>query len=170
MDMGESDVSVRVGTALDVEFCVEMGMELREIEVSLGYRGYVGVREFIKYALTYFEEITNNDRFVVLVAEREGEKVGVCVGEVQLQELFQWPPVQGALLMMVVRKGERDKRIGTRLLGALEAMMYEVGVRKIVADMYQHNLPPQWGLSKYGYGYEHVRMVRYMDLDEEKEV
>lgn len=158
------DLSIRVGEDRDLEFLVELALSIRNLEAGHGRVGWVeDYRTFVRYILIWMKEVLHDTRFVVLVAERDGAPVAGTVAEVQGLELFFDPPVQGNVLMFAVLDEERRKRIGVRLMGALEAVLYEAGVRRVVCDCYQANTPVQWGLLKIGYRYEYVRMARDMD-------
>ncbi len=159
MDMGE--VRIRTGEVGDIDAFVGRAMELANTERALGHKGYVdSAREFVKCTVAMFDAMVKSDRFVLLVAEIDGKEVGVVVGEIQRLERMHKHALQGVILVMVVDEEYRGSRVGVRLLGAIETAMSEVGVSKMVADVYQWNEPPQWGLSKYGYEYEYVRLSR----------
>lgn len=159
------DVVVRVAGMEDLDVLVEMMVELRNLEVSKGRAGYVDdYREFVRLAVTYvYEILKDKGRFVVIVAEIHGQVVGGTIAEIEPLEMFFDPPVQGNILMMVVKPEHKQSRVGTRMLGAIEAILYEAGVRRISASCYQANLEPQWGLVRHGYEYEYITLVRYMD-------
>lgn len=129
--MSESGVSIRTATSADLDSLVSLLAALFSIE-----QDFVFDEPRQRRGLMLMLE---NERGCVLVAEAEGQVIGMCTGQVTISTAEGGP----ALLIedVIVVEHLRGKGVGRQLLDSLEVWARERGIKRLQLLADRNNVP-----------------------------
>lgn len=91
----------------------------------------------IKYYDT--EKLISSDKILLLVAEKNGEVVGCCFGEIRKKEEWAANKFHGYIQMLFVEEKYRTKGIGRLLIDKIMKWLKEKNIKDIRLRVYDKN-------------------------------
>jgi ribosomal protein S18 acetylase RimI-like enzyme len=123
------DVRVRPAEERDVPAVVELWGELARLHERLD-GGFALSRSWKRAYEDYLLHLLGREDVLVLVAEADGQLVGLAVGRIALLPGFFRQRRRGYIQDVYTREGYRGRGVGRALLARLEAWLRRQGVRR----------------------------------------
>jgi N-acetylglutamate synthase-like GNAT family acetyltransferase len=133
------------------------GHDAGQIAGLLKELGYANTPSFAQQKL---KSLSQSDRDIVLVAERESTVVGVA--HLHLAELFHETGSLGRIMALVVTDDLRQAGVGTRLMRSLEALARRAGCVKMEVTSGAQRHGAHEFYQKLGYVEEPKRFVKML--------
>ncbi|GBD28932.1 Acetyltransferase YpeA [bacterium HR32] len=124
------DVRIRPAEVRDLAGVVELWGELARLHERLD-GAFALSRTWRRAYEEYLSHLLGREDVLVVVAESQGELVGLAVGRITLLPAFFRRRRRGYIQDVYTREGYRGQGLGRALVARLEAWMRERGVRRV---------------------------------------
>ena len=154
-------MTIRRATTDDLEHFLRHGLDLRDLEESFGFNGYLEddqefIKEYSRFLVLAFEQ----GHYEFYVAEDDGEVVGTLIGCLEPAETFYRYQILGCIRFIWIEPEHREAGVAKALVETFEDRMRELGIEIVYATINQWNSAPQFKLLHHGWNYEFVQLFR----------